>query len=201
MSRLFNIPRLILGLVGLTIALTLIGCAGPENRKPPTLTESRGGESRLRNGDQLQVRLETGGAGQVQAYDVVVDENGDITLPLVGRIKAEGTAMGELGERIQANYVPKYYVRCTATVLVTVRFFYVGGEVRGPGRFNWTDDITLMKAINTAGGFTDYAKRTKVEVSRGKQKSVYNCEDLRQHPDRDIKIQPGDSLYVPRSIF
>jgi polysaccharide export outer membrane protein len=184
------------------LALTLLGCA--TNTPPlvtPTEPETAGRESRLRIGDQLQVRLETGGSGQVQAYDVVVDENGEITLPLVGRIKAEGAAFGELGERIQAHYVPRYYVRCTATVLVTIRFFYVGGEVRAPGRFNWTDDITLLKAISSAGGFTDYAKRTKVEVTRGKQKLVYDCEDLRQNPHKDFRIQPGDSIYVPRSIF
>jgi polysaccharide export outer membrane protein len=163
----------------------------------------RGAESRLRVGDQIQVRIDTGGiaTSPVQAYDVLLDENGEIALPLVGKIKAAGTTPAELAERIQANYVPRFYVRCTATVIASVRFFYVGGEVRAPGRFNWTEDITLWKALNTASGFTDFANRRKVEVSRGKEKKVFDCEELRQHPEQDIIIQPGDSIYVPRSIF
>jgi polysaccharide export outer membrane protein len=86
-------------------------------------------------------------------------------------------------------------------VLTTVRFFYVGGECRAPGRYNWSEDVTVLKAINTAGGFNDYANRSKVEVTRGKEKRVLDCEFLRQHPERDIPIQPGDSIYISRSIF
>jgi protein involved in polysaccharide export with SLBB domain len=59
----------------------------------------------------------------------------------------------------------------------------------------------LMKAINTAGGFTDYANHTKVEITRGKSKQVFDCDDLRKHPSKDVPIQPGDTIYVPRSIF
>lgn len=162
------------------------------------------GESRLRGGDQLVVRLDTGGnvPGQAsQSIDVVIDENGEISLPLIGRVPAAGSTPSELAERIQAGYVPRYYVRCNATVLPTIRFFYVGGEVRNPGRHNWTEDITLLKAINTAGGFTDFANRRKVEVTRGKNKHTMDAEEIRQHPDKDVTIQPGDSIYVTRSIF
>jgi hypothetical protein len=38
-------------------------------------------------------------------------------------------------------------------------------------------------------------------VTRGKEKRVLDCEYLRQHPERDIPIQPGDSIYVSRSVF
>src|ERR1041384_3755513 len=163
----------------------------------------RAAETRLRTGDQLQVRLETGTSPQQgsQVYDVSIDENGEVSLPLIDRIKAEGLTVGELTERIQANYVPRYYVRCNVIVLVTVRFFYVGGEVRGPNRYNWTEDVTLLKAINTAGGFTDYANRRRVEVTRGKERKTFNCDDLRQHPEKDVSIRPGDSIYGGRSIF
>jgi protein involved in polysaccharide export with SLBB domain len=165
--------------------------------------EIRGADTRLRTGDQLQVRVETGTGTSTspQTYDFSIDENGEISLPLIGRIQAEGLTVGELTERIQASYVPRYYIHCNVTVLVTVRFFYVGGEVRSPSRYGWSEDITLLKAINTAGGFTDFANRGKVEVTRGKDRKMFNCGDLRQHPEKDIAILPGDSIYVPRSIF
>jgi len=192
-------------LASLLAALLWSGCeSAPPLRNFTNLdTSGRGAESRLRVGDQLQVRVDTGGSGAspIQSYDVMLDENGEIALPLVSKIKAAGTTPAELAERIQANYVPRFYVRCTATVIASVRFFYVGGEARSPGRFNWSEDITLWKAMNTAGGFTDFANRRKVEVSRGKEKKIFDCEELRHHPEKDIIIQPGDSIYVPRSIF
>lgn len=166
-------------------------------------TTERGSETKLRVGDQIQVRLDTGlqTSTSQQPMDVVVDENGEISMPLIDRIKAAGLSASELAERIQANYVPRYYVRCNVTVLVTTRFFYVGGEIRAPGRYGWTEDVTLLKAVNTAGSFTDYSNRRKVEILRGKQKIVVDCEELRNHPDRDVPILPGDSIWVGRSIF
>lgn len=196
-------PAAILSFVFLTIALA--GCAmtesvGPFRLPQPAQTnDTTGVETKLRQGDQITIRLET--TQQPQQFDKVIDEKGMISLPLIGEIKAEGLTPSQLAESIQAQYVPKYYVRCSATVLAAVRFFYVGGEVRSPGRFPWTEDITLFKAINTAGGFTDYANRNKIEVIREKGKEVYNYEVIRRNPNKDVVIQPGNSIIVPRSIW
>lgn len=206
-SRLVRLTALWLGLV--TVGL-LLGCSSlgglfgsSKSAKPKLAETSEEVASRFRPGDQLQVRLDIGSQqNQVpQSLDVNIDENGEISLPLVGRIKAVGLTQSELAEHIQANYVPRYYVRCTATVLVAQRFFYTSGEVRAPGRFLWSDDTTLLKAISTAGGFTDYANRRKVELIRGKERQVYNCEDLQRNPAKDVPIRPGDTITVPRSIF
>ena len=63
------------------------------------------------------------------------------------------------------------------------------------------EDVTLLKSINTAGGFTDYANRSRVELLRGDQKVPVDFDALRQNPARDFAIRPGDSIWVPRSIF
>jgi protein involved in polysaccharide export with SLBB domain len=196
------VRAMIVAIVGFVAGTMLVGCASSDSSSSRGfVAPDQGGETRLRNGDQIQVRTDTGDIKGPQAVDAEIDENGEISLPLINHVKAEGLTPSELSERIQANYVPRFYIRCTVTVLATVRFFYVGGEVRGPGRYNWSEDITLLKAINTAGGFNDYANRSKVELTRGKEKRVFNCEDLRQHPERDMSIQPGDSIYISRSIF
>jgi len=194
--------------LGLLLGCSLFGGSAPP--KPKVAARTTGGDDevagRLRSGDQLQVKIDTGVAGQSGSgpdqSDVSIDEDGYISLSLVGRIKAEGLTASELAERIQANYVPRYYVRCTATVLVAQRFFYVGGEVRNPNRFMWSEDTTLIKAINTASGFTDYANRSKVQLVRGKERpQVYNCDELQRNPSNDVPIRPGDTITVPRSIF
>ncbi len=132
---------------------------------------------------------------------MIIDDQGNIELPLIGQIKAAGLTTSELAEHVQSNYVPRYYVRCTASVLVAQRFFYVGGEVKNVGRFLWSEDTTLLKAIHTASGFTDYANRRKVQLVRGKTTETYDCEDLQRHPAKDVPIRPGDTVTVPRSIF
>jgi protein involved in polysaccharide export with SLBB domain len=157
---------------------------------------------RLRHGDELTVRIDAGPQQQTpQALDVYIDEDGAISLPLVGRINAAGLTTSELAEHIEANYMPRYYVRCTATVTVAQRFFYVGGEVRGPSRFLWSEDTTLLKAISTAGGFTDYANHRRVELIHGKDRQVFDYDELRRNPSKDVPVRPGDTITVPRSVF
>ncbi len=193
---------MMLAIMGFAAGTMLVGCASSSSPSSAGfMAPDQGGETRLRNGDQIQIRIDTGDIKGPQSIDAEIDENGEISLPLINHVKAEGLTPSELSERVQANYVPRFYIRCTVTVLTTVRFFYVGGECRAPGRYNWSEDVTVLKAINTAGGFNDYANRSKVEVTRGKEKRVLDCEFLRQHPERDIPIQPGDSIYISRSIF
>jgi polysaccharide export outer membrane protein len=189
---------LLVGLMGLGA-----GCGTPNSTgNTGRLGEgASGAESRMRVGDQIQIRIETTTTQVPQTYDLSIDETGEIALPLINRVKADGLTTFELAEKIQAAYVPRFYVRCNVNVLVASRFFYVGGELRAPGRYPWTKDITLMKAVNTAGGFTDFANRARVEVTRGKDKQVFDCNDLRARPEKDVPLQPGDSLFVPRSIF
>ena len=204
-SRRALVTLLILGMtlvLGCSSLDTLFGGSTARTKpKPASAAEEITG--RLRPGDQIQVRLDFVGqpGATVQTLDLNVDEVGEISLPLVGHIKAVNLTPSELAERIQANYVPRYYVRCTAIVLVAQRFFYIGGEVRNPGRFPWSDDTTLMKAISTASGFTDYANRGKVELVHGTERHVYNCEDIQRNPAKDPPVRPGDTITIPRSIF
>jgi protein involved in polysaccharide export with SLBB domain len=212
LTRLINhgasLARLFVPVAGLSL---LLGCStyhnlfGQSSQPKPKLPAVAGDEisGRLRAGDEVVVRIDTGGAQPVTPTpaDLTINEDGNISLPLVGSIKAAGLTASELADRVQANYVPRFYVRCTATVQVAARFMYVGGEVRNPGRFPWSEDTTLLKAINTASGFTDFANRQKVQLVHGGKLEVYNCEDLQRNPAKDPPVRPGDTITVLRSIF
>jgi protein involved in polysaccharide export with SLBB domain len=201
--------RLFVQAVGLCLVLGCSGINGGSSSGKPKVTTTAATSSeddvsgRLRHGDELTVRIDAGPqqSSVPQALDVSVDEDGAISLPLVGRINAAGLTTSELAEHIEANYVPRYYVRCTATVIVAQRFFYVGGEVRAPSRFIWSEDTTLLKAISTAGGFTDYANRRRVELVHGKGRQVLDYDELRRNPSKDVAVRPGDTITVPRSVF
>jgi len=191
------------------IAIILVGCyAYPPPRQPRTLNSAKSVEfisnkaieSQLRIGDQIEVRIDLP-SGSQQVHVAVIDGDGKISLPLIGTLEAVGLTSGKLAERIQASYVPKFYVRCNVTILPSQRFFYMGGEVRNPGRHSWDEDMSLLKAIDTAGGFTDFANKKKVELTRGGKKMEIDCEELRNDPSKDMSILPGDSVRVSRGIF
>ena len=61
--------------------------------------------------------------------------------------------------------------------------------------------MTLMSAISAAGDFTIYADQGKVRLARGDKVTVYNCKKIRSHPSEDVKVLPGDTIYVPEALF
>jgi protein involved in polysaccharide export with SLBB domain len=83
------------------------------------------------------------------------------------------------------------------------RFYYVGGEVRSPGRQIYLSRITILKAIQTAGDFNDFAQKKKVQLTRsGASKPVIiNCIKAMQDSALDVEIHPGDKIHVPRRIL
>ena len=84
---------------------------------------------------------------------------------------------------------------------VTERYIYVGGEVQRPGRIVWTPDLSVAKAIQSAGGFTLYAKETAVSLIREKNTYAIDVKLAQRNPVEDPRLVPGDSLQVPRSPF
>lgn len=154
----------------------------------------------LRAGDSLTVSLQS--VPDPGTYNVQIDDQGTITLPYVGAVKAAGTSAGELATRVRETYLNrKIYKAVDVSVTVTERYIYVGGEVTRPGRIVWTPDLTLTKAIQSAGGFTLYAKENHVTLAREQQAYDVNVTLAQKDPTQDILLMPGDSIQVPRSPF
>ena len=130
-----------------------------------------------------------------------VKDDGTITLSLIESVQAKGKTPGQLQKDIRDLYVPKYYKpSLNVTVKWQERFFYVGGQVKSSGRLPWTEAMTLVKAIQTAGGFNeDYAKTTKVRVTRLNGKTfIVNCDKATVNSEFDVPIYPGDTINVPK---
>lgn len=128
-----------------------------------------------------------------------IKEDGTLNLQLVGAIKAEGMTPGELQKTIQNSYVPKFYRRLTVTVKTENRAFYVDGEVRRPDRIPYQGELTVLKAITAAGGFTDFAARGRIQLVRANgQKIVVDGRRAANNSKYDPPVVPGDRIYVPR---
>ena len=165
----------------------------------PQIPES-GSTAQLRPGDSLNVALQ--GVPDPSANTVQIDDQGLISLPYIGTVQAAGATIAEVSQRIRETYVTrKIYTTVDVSVSVTERFIYVGGEVQRPGRIGWTPDLTVAKAIQSAGGFTLYAKETAVSLVRDKKAYSVDVKLAQKDPSRDPRLVPGDSLQVPRSPF
>jgi polysaccharide export outer membrane protein len=103
---------------------------------------------------------------------------------------------------IRAAYISKkVYTSVDVSVSVTERFVYVSGKVAKPGRIIWTADLTVAKAVQTAGGFSLYAEKDKVPLVRDLTACELNARLAQQNPAQDPRLMSDDSPQVPRSAF
>lgn len=137
--------------------------------------------------------------------------DGLISMPLIGDIQAAGLTADALAQRITERL--KQYFATTPSVSVSVKTInsysvFVLGEVTKPGKYQLKSYITVLQAISTAGGFTDYAKRNKLQIVRVTENSdrirrevhiPLRYDDLvvgRGEPG-NIVLHSGDTVLVP----
>lgn len=182
------------------VLLGLAACSTPPvTRENPRLPDAVS-TAQLRPGDSLNIALL--GIPDASTNAVQIDEQGLISLPYIGTVPAAGLTTAELPQRIRLTYLEKkIYTALDVAVTVTERYIYVGGEVVRPGRIIWTPDLTVGKAIQAAGGFTLYAKESKVSLVRDRATYDIDVQLAQRNPTQDPRLMPGDSLRVPRSPF
>jgi polysaccharide export outer membrane protein len=85
---------------------------------------------------------------------------------------------------------------------------YVFGQVKAPGAVRMkmgSDQVTLLRAIAQAGGFTDRARRGKVQITRtenGVEKKInVDVKDILGGGRKDFPLQAFDVIFVPESIL
>jgi protein involved in polysaccharide export with SLBB domain len=164
------------------------------------------GQATLRVGDPVELKISGVPAEeQAQVNNIyTVDASGSVNLPFINKVRAEGLTPAQLAGSIEGAYrANKIYTNPTITILMqpAARFVNVGGAVRSPTRVPFTEDMTLLTAINAAGGFNDFADQKKVRVLRGSNVQVFDVRQSRRDPSKDIKLQPGDRVEVPQSFF
>ena len=152
-------------------------------------------------GDMVRV-IFSGVSETIQPHEERIKDDGTVTLPLIGAITAVGKTPGEVQKIITDAYVPDYYKRLTVTVSSDMRVYYVGGQVRSPGRQQYIGTTTVTKAIQSASDFTDFANRKKVILTRADgKKFTVNCLKAAKDPALDLPVFPGDKIEVPMRGF
>lgn len=150
----------------------------------------------LQVGDQLTVNFFDINPPIAPISDEVKDD-GTITLIYNEKFQAAGKSISQLQTMVHDRYVPAYVKYMTVNITPANRFYTVQGEVRSPNRYAYSGHMTVLGAIATAGGFTDYANKRNVQVTRADHRQFrVNCNKALADPDLDAEIFPGDKIYV-----
>jgi polysaccharide export outer membrane protein len=145
----------------------------------------------------------SGHADVPRPHEELIREDGTISPPLLGKpVQAAGKKVGELQDELLKLYVPDFFKTLTITVKYEERYFFVGGQVRNPRQYPYLSQMTVLKAIQAAGDFTDFAKRTDVRITRSNGKTeIVNCKKAQNNSKLDLPIYPGDRIWVPQRVF
>lgn len=135
--------------------------------------------------------------------EMQVDASGRIAMPLAGTIDARGKTAGELANLIEdalrARYVrdPEVTVNIKSSVSQVVT---VDGQVVEPGLYPVTNQMTLMRAIASAKGLSEFAREEDIIILRTvqgrKMAGLYNVGAIRRGAYDDPQIYANDVIIV-----
>jgi polysaccharide export outer membrane protein len=135
---------------------------------------------------------------------LLVRPDGMISLPLLGDIKAAGKTPLQLADEVTAK-LKKFIQDPNVTIVLSQmnsKKVYLIGEVGRTGPMELTPGMTLLQAIATAGGISQYANTKKMYILRtegGKQQKipVQYKQALRGDSSLNLTLNPGDTIVVP----
>jgi len=124
------------------------------------------------------------------SFELIVDNTGVISYPYLNEITIKGKTTSELETELVAGLKGRVLMNPNIAVsVVQYRSFSIGGEVKNPGNYPFEPNLTLRKAINLAGGVTEWSNGKRFTIDR--EQSV-DSEDL----SLDSSVYPGDVVTV-----
>jgi polysaccharide biosynthesis/export protein len=136
---------------------------------------------------------------------VPVRPDGKISLPLLNDVQAAGLTPSQLAVQINTG-LRKFITDPQVTVIVNQinsQRVYILGEVMRAGAYPLLPGMTVLQALSSAGGFTQFANMKKIYVLRqvngSQQKLPFNYKEVLsgKRTDENIPVRPGDTIVVP----
>ena len=154
----------------------------------------QGAEYRLGSGDQVRIIVFN---EETLSGEFVVDGGGRVSLPLIGEISAGGATLREFEAAIVAELSEGYLNDPRVNVeVLNYRPYYILGEVEQAGEYPYTDGLTVMNAVATAGGYTYRANQRVVFIKRA------GSDEMVEYPlSAVISVQPGDTIRIGERFF
>lgn len=198
-----------IGSLALMLCAISTVAAGKEHKQ--TLQKAANADVKAANGDPAYVI----GPEDVLKIDVFkeadlsgsvpVRPDGNVSIPLIHDVQAEGLTPNQLAESI-ASKLKQYLEQPEVTVVVTQvnkRLVYVMGEVSHAGSLPLAPGMTVLQALATSGGVTEFANRKAIYVLRTENgvtsRLPFNYKKaIRGDAESfNLRLRAGDTIIVP----
>ncbi len=190
-----NWRRIIIPVVILPFLLNMAGLQG-----------LNGQEIILRKGDRLELKVEN---RRELDRQLVLDESGQVTIPVVGEIRLEGLLLEEarnlILERLRETYPSVSSLDVNLYGEESRRLIYVQGEVIRPGRYGFMEPPNVWEAIREAGGASPRAALGAVRIIHGegedRQTEIINLQEVIDSGNFASlpRLKVGDTVFVPET--
>lgn len=204
-------------LLAIPLLICIAGCGGPKtiggspNLKvssadalpPPTRADLLSMDRPYMIGSYDKLSIDVFGVEELSKKDIQADASGRISMPLVGELEAAGKTPAELArlieDRLRGRYIrdPQVTVNLTETVSQVMT---VDGEVKKPGLYPVIGRMTLVRAVATAEGTTEFARLRHVVIFRTvagqRMAALYNLQAIRNGRYDDPEVFANDVVQV-----
>jgi polysaccharide export outer membrane protein len=176
--------------------------SGGADQKPAEGTAKLTDEAAYKIGPQDVLQIDVWKEPEI-TRTIPVRPDGKISLPLLHDVQAAGLTAMQLATNIRDG-LTKYLNNPQVTVTVTQinsRRVFVTGEVNKSGALPLLPGMTVLQALASSGGFTQFAREKGIYILRtedGKQAKVpYYYKDVLKGIKEDVPLQAGDVIVVP----
>jgi polysaccharide biosynthesis/export protein len=176
------------------LLLLVWGCGSPITSAP--LPSSYAGAYQLGSGDV--VRVSVYGFDALSNTTYLVSDEGSVSLPILGPVLVSGISTTQAEKLIGETLVTRQLaVQPNVSVqIVKYRPFFILGEVKNPGSYEYVPGMSVLTAVSIAGGHTFRANRKTYGISR-----TFNGAIVKGKATETTPVQPGDTVIIYESWF
>jgi polysaccharide biosynthesis/export protein len=148
----------------------------------------------LASGDRLRVVV----FGQDNlSSSFSIDGAGNISMPLIGIVKANGLTTAELERAIEGRLRNGFIREPRVSIEVEAfRPFFILGEVTTAGQYPFINGMTVQNAVAIAGGYTPRGSQSDVDITR-----LVNGRPITFTAPLTFPVRPGDTVKVRERFF
>jgi polysaccharide export outer membrane protein len=198
---------LLVALLALSGAAVGISQIVAEKAVPLTISVTASGANLIEAGTSIVIKIKGIPADEKAKIDADyrVSEQGKINLPYVGLVNAEGKTKEQLASDIAKAYLEaKIFIAPAVAIAIgeipVIRdpVIHIGGQVRKPGPVLFAEGMTLWKAIQAAGGATEFGSLRRVKLYRDGEQINY---DMEQKENLSVPLKADDTIEVPGRYY
>lgn len=204
-----NVRLRVVSLAAVLLCTPLAYAQDPAAQKPDTAQKPAAAtapvvDADYKIGPQDVIRIDVWKEPDI-SRTIPVRPDGKISLPLLNDVQAAGLTAMQLAASLRES-LSKYLTSPQVTVTVNEinsRRVYLTGEVARAGALPLLPNMTVLQALSSGGGFTQFAKLKNIYVLRtedGKQvKHPFNYKEVVKGnlAEQNILLLPGDVIVVP----